>query len=151
MIPTFDMGPLQLDTYKVLYAIAFLVTIAIGAVRLRRHGYATGQPVEGLCLVVLGATVGALSVYVIGRILEYLFISGELLLTGLSDFSVGRGSSYIGVLIGGAAVAVLYCRWQHLPLGRTFDLAWIGLPLGQAIARLGCFSAGCCYGQPTDA
>jgi phosphatidylglycerol:prolipoprotein diacylglycerol transferase len=29
-------------------------------------------------------------------------------------------------------------------------MAALPLPLGQAIGRLGCFAAGCCYGRPTD-
>jgi phosphatidylglycerol:prolipoprotein diacylglycerol transferase len=151
MLPTFVMGPLQLDTYKVLYTVAFLVTIAIGGVRLRRYGYAGRHLVEGLSLATLGAVVGALAAYRIGRRIEHLFLPSDLGHTGLFDLSAGGGSGYIGALIGGATVTVLYCRWQGLPLGRTFDLAWIGLPLGQAIARLGCFSLGCCYGRPTEA
>ncbi len=150
MIPTIDVGPLQLDTYKVLYGLAFLVVMAIGAARLYQHGYARWQIFEGLCLVALGASVGALAAYAIGRNLEYLTVSDDLLRTRLSDLAVGRGSSYIGVLVGGITATVLYCRWQRLPLGRTFDLAFIGLPLGQAIARLGCFCAGCCYGRPAN-
>ncbi len=33
---------------------------------------------------------------------------------------------------------------------KTCDLLVLGLPIGEAIGRIGCFFAGCCYGKPTD-
>ncbi|HZP42318.1 MAG TPA: prolipoprotein diacylglyceryl transferase family protein, partial [Candidatus Binatia bacterium] len=39
---------------------------------------------------------------------------------------------------------------HRLPLGKLFDAGAPGLAVGAAIARIGCFCAGCCYGRPTD-
>ncbi len=52
-----------------------------------------------------------------------------------------------GVLFGSIAFA-LYCRHHDLPLLRLGDAAAAPLALAQAVGRLGCFSAGCCYGVP---
>ncbi len=55
-----------------------------------------------------------------------------------------------GVYQGGFVVAfvtaILYMRRNHLPMLRTCDVFAPGIALGQAIGRLGCFSAGCCWG-----
>ncbi len=55
-----------------------------------------------------------------------------------------------GVLIGGvaagAAVFILYCRRNGLPALALADAGVAPLVLAQAVGRLGCFSAGCCYG-----
>src|SRR5262249_11956286 len=45
--------------------------------------------------------------------------------------------------------ATLVAWWHRLPLGMLLDAAAPGLAVGAAIARLGCFLGGCCYGRPT--
>ncbi|HET8945341.1 MAG TPA: prolipoprotein diacylglyceryl transferase, partial [Candidatus Polarisedimenticolia bacterium] len=59
-----------------------------------------------------------------------------------------------GVYYGGLGLAVAagvwYVRRHRLPLGKVADLAAPALSLGQAIGRLGCFLAGCCYGRTCD-
>jgi phosphatidylglycerol:prolipoprotein diacylglycerol transferase len=52
-----------------------------------------------------------------------------------------------GVLFGSLAFAY-YARRSGLPLLRLGDAAAAPLALAQSIGRLGCFSAGCCYGVP---
>jgi phosphatidylglycerol:prolipoprotein diacylglycerol transferase len=37
-----------------------------------------------------------------------------------------------------------------MPSWRVADITAPGIALGQAIGRLGCLSAGCCYGKPTQ-
>jgi phosphatidylglycerol:prolipoprotein diacylglycerol transferase len=45
--------------------------------------------------------------------------------------------------------SVIVMRYYKLPWWRTADAFAPGVILGQAIGRLGCFSAGCCWGKPT--
>ncbi len=55
---------------------------------------------------------------------------------------------------GGVVVAIpviIFYLWRHqLPIRRTFDILAIGLMLGVAFGRLGCFMNSCCYGKPTE-
>lgn len=60
------------------------------------------------------------------------------------------GRVFYGGLIGGIVAAGVYCRAHHIPLWQFLDRASAYVPLGEAIARLGCFSAGCCWGAPTQ-
>ena len=60
------------------------------------------------------------------------------------------GGVFYGGLIGGILVAWYYARRYGLPGWRTADVLAPGVVLGQAIGRLGCFSAGCCWGKPTE-
>ena len=58
------------------------------------------------------------------------------------------------VFFGGAVTAIvallIYLKKKKLPLLKTADFLIVGLPLGHAFGRIGCFLAGCCYGRPTD-
>jgi len=60
-----------------------------------------------------------------------------------------------GVLIGGIAAGalafVVTCRRRGLPLFALGDAIAPPLALGQAVGRLGCFAAGCCWGVPAGA
>jgi phosphatidylglycerol:prolipoprotein diacylglycerol transferase len=56
---------------------------------------------------------------------------------------------FYGGLLGAIPVAWWYARRHSLPGWRTADVMAPGVMLGQAIGRLGCFSAGCCHGRPT--
>jgi phosphatidylglycerol:prolipoprotein diacylglycerol transferase len=47
-------------------------------------------------------------------------------------------------------VAWWYARRHGLPGWATADVLAPGVILGQAIGRLGCFAAGCCYGKPAS-
>jgi len=58
-------------------------------------------------------------------------------------------TSFWGYLAGLCAVAIV-CKDHGLPLARLGDLATAPLGLALAIARLGCFSAGCDYGKVTS-
>jgi phosphatidylglycerol---prolipoprotein diacylglyceryl transferase len=56
-----------------------------------------------------------------------------------------------GVFHGGFIVALifayLYLRRAKLPILKTMDIFAPGIAIGQAIGRLGCFAAGCCWGR----
>lgn len=54
----------------------------------------------------------------------------------------------MGGVVAGGIVFVLYGRRQGLPMLRVADAIVAPVALAQAIGRLGCFAAGCCYGVP---
>jgi phosphatidylglycerol:prolipoprotein diacylglycerol transferase len=54
---------------------------------------------------------------------------------------------FYGGLIGAIAAAVVLIRKKGIPFWTLVDAAAPCVALGQAIGRLGCFSAGCCWGR----
>ncbi len=56
----------------------------------------------------------------------------------------------LGGVVAGAIVFVGYAARQRLPLYRLGDAIAAPLALGQAIGRLGCLAAGCCWGKVCD-
>ena len=56
----------------------------------------------------------------------------------------------MGGVLAGALTFVYYCRRYDLPLWKLADAIAAPLVLAQAMGRLGCFSAGCCWGVPLD-
>jgi phosphatidylglycerol---prolipoprotein diacylglyceryl transferase len=64
-------------------------------------------------------------------------------------FFMDGGMVYIGGVVGALIVGIVYALIKHLSI-RAFDVVAIGIALTQGLGRIGCFLAGCCYGQPTD-
>ena len=62
---------------------------------------------------------------------------------------VGGGLVFFGGLIGGALAAYWYAKRNEIEFLRLADIAMPVLSLGQTLGRLGCFSAGCCWGKIT--
>lgn len=59
------------------------------------------------------------------------------------------GFSLMGAMLALIIFIPWYLKKQNLNVWCVLDLLAIYAPLFQAIARLGCFFAGCCYGTPT--
>ena len=57
---------------------------------------------------------------------------------------------YYGGLLLAVPVFLLYCRGVGLPTAIFCDIFAVGVPLGHAIGRLGCFCRGCCFGRVCD-
>jgi len=64
---------------------------------------------------------------------------------------VTGGMVFYGGLIGAALAAYFWARAHQINFLRLADLAIPTVSLGQAFGRLGCFSAGCCWGDVAPA
>src|SRR3989440_6431492 len=60
------------------------------------------------------------------------------------------GGVFYGGLIGAIIAAYILMRRWKLPWWKTADACAPGIALGNVLGRQGCFSAGCCWGKPTN-
>jgi len=141
MLPTFHLGPWEIDTYVTMIGVAVIVVGMVAFHRLRRLDLPPGVIMRGGAPIFLGGLLGGLVGYYAPRL-------PSLVLTG--TLGEGEGFSITWGIAGAAVVAVISCRHYKVSLGRAFDLGVVPCPLGQAIARLGCLAAGCCGGLVTD-
>ncbi|MBO5883225.1 MAG: prolipoprotein diacylglyceryl transferase [Clostridia bacterium] len=69
-------------------------------------------------------------------------------------FSLGRGITFIGGLIGGVVLFLLvyFALRKKLDIKLTNILSLIPccITIAHGLGRIGCFFAGCCYGKETD-
>ena len=131
-----------LHTYGVLVAAAFLAGLWI-ATRLGRSAGLHSDAVTNLGIYcALAAIVGAKVMMFLVDIPYYTEHPGEI----LSFDTLQAGGVFYGGLLGALAVAAWYLRKTRLPALGTADVFAPGIALGHGIGRLGCFSAGCCWG-----
>lgn len=60
------------------------------------------------------------------------------------------GLTYYGGLAAGVLAGLWYSHRRRISFWRWADLCAPSIALGYAVARIGCFLNGCCYGSPTD-
>ena len=77
--------------------------------------------------------------------------AGYFLRNPLDIFKIWKGGLvFYGGVIFAIPVAVWYAKKKGLDIWSIADIFAPSLAIGHAIGRLGCFSAGCCYGKHAD-
>jgi len=131
-----------LHTYGFLVAIAFLVAVWMAG-RLARRAGLNPEAVTNLALYcALSAIIGAKLMMFVVDIGYYVDHPAEI----FSFATLQAGGVFYGGLICALAVSWWYIRKAKLPLAKTADVFAPAIALGHGIGRLGCFSAGCCWG-----
>ncbi len=141
----FRIGNFPINTYGVFLALAFLGAILI-TVRLAARDGLPRERVYDLCLwLLLASLVGS---KILMFLTEPAYREDPWQLFSL-DFLRSGGVFYGGLLGALGAGYFLMRRWK-LPWWKTADACAPGIALGNVLGRQGCFSAGCCWGKPTN-
>ncbi|MBI3450947.1 MAG: prolipoprotein diacylglyceryl transferase [Acidobacteria bacterium] len=142
-IPVFGRS-FGLPTYGLLLALAFLAALALA----RKRAAQASLPAEAVLDLWIAALVsGILGAKLLLYAIDYRYYidNPRAILAGLQS---------AGVFYGGFVAAVITClvlvARRGLPGWKIADAAAPAVALGQAIGRLGCFAAGCCFGRPSD-
>lgn len=84
---------------------------------------------------------------VFGFLGAYFF---DALTQGKLDTLEGVGLTFYGGLLSGLISIIIFIRIFRLDMMETLNLLTPSLVIGHAVGRIGCFFAGCCYGEPTN-
>ncbi len=144
MYPELHIGPLTLQTFGLMFALAFLAAGALIAKRLREIGKPVDWAYEMGFAALLGGIAGSRIYFIVQN---YDSVKDDL----LGKLFSGSGLVWYGGAIGGA-LAVLLWAWYRGFLGLALlDLTAPALALGYAIGRCGCqLSGDGDYGKPWD-
>ena len=136
--------PLPIWSYGVFLMLAFAAGIAWAVREARIRGLDADVVLDLAFFVLVGSIIGARLLHVILEFEYYRLHPGAI----WSEW--GWGLSFHGGLLGGMLAGLLFSRSRRLSFGTLADIAAPSIALGYAIARVGCFLRGCCYGAPTN-
>jgi len=135
------LGPITIHTYGFMMAVGVAFGIWFIFVQAKKQALNASKLVDMIFFTVIIALIGAKAVLLIGNFSYYAKNPSELL-------SLARSG---GVFQGGLAAGFLFALWylykHKIPTWKTADIIGPALALGHAFGRIGCFSAGCCYGR----
>lgn len=138
-----SIGSFYIPTYGVLVALGFLAGLLV-TMRLATRAGISAEKVTNLAVYcAISGVLGAKLFMFLFDLDYYIHNPGEIFTMGTLQAAGVFHGGFIAALI----VAALYMRSQKMPVLRTMDIFAPGVAIGQAIGRLGCFAAGCCWGR----
>jgi phosphatidylglycerol:prolipoprotein diacylglycerol transferase len=139
----FKLGSWPIHWYGVLVALGFIAGLWTASRRAPLTGLRQEQVGDAGPWMILGAVLGARSLYVASYWKEK-FANAPW----HEVFMVQHGGLvYYGGLIGASLAVILYCRFRHVPLWKLADVFAPSIALGYVFGRLGCLMNGCCFGR----
>lgn len=140
----FGIGPFEIHLYGVMLAVAFWLGIELSMKLAKRRGMEPTSIIDLGIIVLISSVAGARFFYVVTHMAEYEH-------DVLGVFKVWEGGlSFYGGLAAGVAFGIGYLVRRGLPVLEVTDIVAPQIALGIAIARIGCFLNGCCFGKPSD-
>lgn len=128
-----------------VYAFCYILACLAGMTLFIVSAVKSGYPLHKVLLIASGTTL-------------FFLIGTKLLAYSPQDWSgilgkeacpEGDRKTILGGIAGLLIAGLFITRWIRTSY-RIFDHLAVGLPVGMAINRIGCFFAGCCYGKPSD-
>lgn len=136
------IGPLSIPTYGFFVAAGFLLGAALALRRARQEGINPDVITDLAFYILLGTLIGA-RIYYVGEHISYFKSRPWEAL-----YLWKGGLAFYGGFLGAFLMALWYVKKHKLPLWPLADLLAPSVAAGETVGRLGCFSAGCCYGKP---
>ena len=141
-IDLFSIGKFTVHGYGLMIGLGFLAAVFVGSWLAKKRSLSDGDFVNIAILVLIIGFLGGKLLHVI---VEFrAFLEDPLAVLGSEGFAVYGG------IITGIATIFVYCKVKKLAFLEYIDLFAASVPLNQALGRIGCLLAGCCYGRETD-
>ncbi len=135
------IGPISIHTFGFMMAVGVACGLWFVYFQAKKQGLDATRLLDMAFYTIIVSLIGAKLVLFFGSFSYYMENPSELV-------SFARtGGVFQGGLAFGLVFALLYMRKHRLPTWKVGDLAGAALALGHGFGRIGCFSAGCCYGR----
>lgn len=136
-----EIGPLTIYSYGFFIAAAILLGMGL-TMHEARHKHLNPRIVSDLGFyLILGALIGSRLLYVFLNPVYFFSHPLEII-----KFWKG-GLIFVGGAIAAGLIAWIYLKQREGPFRDWLDAFAPGIAAGQAVGRIGCLMAGCCYGK----
>ena len=138
----FSIGPYHVQTWGFMVAIGFLAGLFVSVWQAKRKKLDIDQVYYLSFAMLIGGILGA-------RI-GWILTEAPANLSFIDYFKVWNGGMILyGGMIGALLFFCIYAFYKKLSTWKYLDFFALGLPLGMAIGRVGCYLIGDHVGKPT--
>jgi len=141
----FSVFGFKIHTYGVLMALSFILGIKLSMVYGKKVGIEEEKILDLGLLTLISVIVGGKILLFVIDFKYYINYPGEIL-----TLVFRLGGVFYGGLIFAVLIDIWYLKKHRLDPWFVGDALAPYIAFGHGIGRLGCFSAGCCYGKPTN-
>lgn len=136
------IGPVSIHTYGFLIAAGFLLALWLAVMQSKKAGIQQEKIIDMGFYGLIAALAGSRLFFVLTNLSYYAKHPVDVI-------KIWEGGLvFYGGLLLAVPVLIWYTRKNSLPIWQSADIWAPSIAVGHAIGRLGCFSAGCCYGKP---
>ncbi len=150
MYPEINLLGLHIQTYGVMVLIGFFAALFTVKIRTKNAGLKTD-----VFYLSVWALVGG---FILAKVLYWITVAGRMItaignIGGTITFGeffkdyILSGFVFYGGLIGGAIAVIWYLHDERQKVSDFVNIIMPAIPLAQGFGRIGCFFAGCCYGD----
>jgi phosphatidylglycerol:prolipoprotein diacylglycerol transferase len=142
----FSTDYFAIPTYGVLVVSGLIVGLIVAGRLGRAQGLDKDQVYNLGVYLALAGILGSKAALILQEWDYYRLNPSHL----FSFSTLQSGGIFYGGLIAAILTAIWFTRRNRLPFLKTADAFAPGVAVGHALGRLGCFAAGCCWGEPTS-
>ena len=142
--PTIELGPLNLRTFGLMVAVGVLLGAWIAASYAERFGVERDETYRVATWMVLAGIIGSRLTWVASHTDQ---IDSPIDVIAIWQGGIQFSGGFIFALIVGLP---FFRRWSRLVRWRVLDGYVLGLAIGLAFGRIGCYSVGEHFGRTTD-
>jgi phosphatidylglycerol---prolipoprotein diacylglyceryl transferase len=137
----FSIGPVTIHTYGLFVALGLFLGLWVATRQAKKRSIAPEMIMDMGFYAIISGLLGA-RIFFVALNFDY-FRAYPLEIIKIWN----GGLVFFGGFLFALATIVFSVKKKGLSLGDIGDITAVSLPLGHAIGRIGCFSAGCCYGK----
>ncbi len=141
-IDLFSIGRFTVHGYGLMIGLGFMAAVLAGCALAKRRNLSDSDFTNIAMLVLLIGFAG-------GKLL-HIIVEFKTFLTDPMSVIGSEGFVVYGGIITGILTIFVYCRVKKLEFLKYIDLFATVVPVNQALGRIGCLLAGCCYGKHTE-
>ena len=138
----FEIFGIQIKSYGLMIAIGIIVASTLFINKGKSKGLDEDSLLNLIIFAVLGGMLGGKGLFIITEIKDIIKDPSILL-------NFGYGFVIYGAIGGGTLAMYLYCKRKQWNIIKILDMTVPVLAIAQGFGRIGCFLAGCCYGEET--
>ncbi|HEX6420377.1 MAG TPA: prolipoprotein diacylglyceryl transferase family protein [Acidimicrobiales bacterium] len=142
--PTIDLGPLNLRTFGVMVALGVLLGAWIAAAYGERFGVSRDETYRVATWMVVAGVIGSRLTWAATHTDQ---IENPVDVIAIWEGGIQFSGGFIAALVVGLP---FFRRWSRLQRWQLLDGYALGLSLGLALGRVGCYAVGEHFGRTTD-
>ena len=141
-IDLFSIGKFTIHGYGLMIALGFLFALIYGTWQCKKQGLDDDFFFNLAMFVLIFGWLGGKIMFIIVEFKQFL----------ISPMSVIGSEGFVvyGGIISGIITIYVYCKIKKMNFFSYIDIIAAAVAINQALGRVGCFLAGCCYGRETD-
>ncbi|MFH1728136.1 MAG: prolipoprotein diacylglyceryl transferase [Pseudomonadota bacterium] len=138
-------GKLSINSYGLMLAIGFFIGIQLALARAKKENVDPAFILSLTFWIFIAAIVGSRMLHVFAEDLDK-YIANPIKVFYLWE----GGYAFYGGFLASFLVLFVFCIKNKMKILKITDMLAPSVAIGLAYGRMGCFLAGCCYGQESN-